>query len=96
MEALIQEMLDGKIFLAEALREFEKIYIQKAVDQHDGHLLNTAKALGIHRNTLTAKLIAYKKAEPTAAEPPRKRTAAAGKKRVAPKKLKARAAAGTR
>jgi len=92
MEALIQEMLDGKILLAEALREFEKIYIEKAVDQNDGHLLKTAEALGIHRNTLSAKLLAYKGAETIVTQTGRKRPNTSGKKRSAPKQLKARAA----
>jgi hypothetical protein len=96
MEALIQEMLDGKILLAEALREFEKIYIEKAVNQHDGHLLKTAETLGIHRNTLSSKLLAYKEADlAVSTSRPRKRnTVSPGKKRSSPKKLKARAAVG--
>jgi DNA-binding NtrC family response regulator len=59
MEALIQEMLDGKILLAEALGEFEKIYIEKAFDQNGRHLINTATALGIHRNTLSKRVAEY-------------------------------------
>jgi DNA-binding NtrC family response regulator len=53
MEALIQEMLDGRIMLAEAVGEFEKIYIQKALERNGEHLTKTADILGIHRNTLS-------------------------------------------
>lgn len=60
MEALIAEMLDGKILLAEAVGEFEKIYIEKALAQNDQHLIKTAAALGIHRNTLSKRVNDYK------------------------------------
>ncbi len=59
MENLIEEMLDGQILLNEALLEFEKIYIQKALRRYDEHLSKTACALGIHRNTLSKKAAAY-------------------------------------
>ena len=59
MEALITEMLDGQIRLDEAICEFQKIYIQKAMDRSDGHLSNTAAMLGIHRNTLSKRVSEY-------------------------------------
>ena len=91
MESLIEEMLSGQILLAEALCEFEKIYIKKALDRNDGHLTNTAETLGIHRNTLSGKLAAYKREEKPLVSKPRMRTAVS-KKRSPAKKLKARAA----
>ncbi|MGH9883203.1 MAG: helix-turn-helix domain-containing protein [Pyrinomonadaceae bacterium] len=63
LEALIDEMLDGQILLAEAVVEFEKLYIQKALVRHKKHLTNTAKVLGIHRNTLSKRVASYKKPE---------------------------------
>lgn len=63
LEALIDEMLDGQILLEEALAEFEKLFIQKALTRHNRHLSNTAKVLGIHRNTLSKRVAAYKKVE---------------------------------
>jgi len=42
LEALIDEMLDGHILLAEAVNEFERLYIKKA--------------LGIHRNTISKRV----------------------------------------
>ncbi len=60
MEILIEEMLNGQILLNEALLEFEKIYIQKALQRYDEHFSNTAKALGIHRNTLSKKQLLTK------------------------------------
>jgi transcriptional regulator with PAS, ATPase and Fis domain len=59
MESLIDEMLDGRILLGEAISEFEKLYIQKALERNDEHLSKTADALGIHRNTLSKRVAAY-------------------------------------
>ncbi len=63
LEALIDEMLDGQILLDEALAEFEKVYIEKALSRHKKHLSNTAKILGIHRNTLSKRVAAYRRKE---------------------------------
>ena len=65
MESLIEEMLDGQIMLNEALCEFEKVYIQKALERYDDHHSNTANALGIHRNTLSKRVAAYQDAPKT-------------------------------
>ena len=63
MENLIDEMLDGQILLNEAMAEFEKVYIQNALERCDNHLLKTSEILGIHRNTLSKRVAAYQ--EPT-------------------------------
>jgi DNA-binding NtrC family response regulator len=60
LEALIDEMLDGQIMLDEAISEFEKLYIQKALARHKQHLSHTASALGIHRNTLSKRVASYR------------------------------------
>lgn len=65
MEMLIEEMLDGQIFLNEAMTEFEKLYIQKALERHNDHLSKTANALGIHRNTLSKRVSNYQTAPKT-------------------------------
>ena len=73
LEALIDEMLDGQIMLDEALTEFEKLYIQKALARHREHLSRTAATLGIHRNTLSKRVAAYRSQERAAArQNPRK------------------------
>ena len=59
MESLIEEMLDGQILLGEAISEFEKLYIQKALERCEKHLSKTAETLGIHRNTLSKRVAAY-------------------------------------
>ena len=61
LEALIDEMLDGQIRLDEALSEFERLYIQKALQRNGEHLSHTAKVLGIHRNTLSKRVADYQK-----------------------------------
>jgi DNA-binding NtrC family response regulator len=60
LESLIDEMLEGHILLDEALSEFEKLYIKKALERHKQHLSNTAVVLGIHRNTLAKRVAMYK------------------------------------
>jgi DNA-binding NtrC family response regulator len=60
LENLIDEMLEGKILLDEALCEFEKVYIKKALARHKQHLSKTAVVLGIHRNTLAKRVATYK------------------------------------
>lgn len=59
MEVLIEEMLSGQIMLGEAITEFEKLYIQKALQLNNEHYSNTATALGIHRNTLSKRVAGY-------------------------------------
>jgi transcriptional regulator with PAS, ATPase and Fis domain len=60
LESLIDEMLDGHILLDEAICEFEKLYIKKALARHKQHLSKTAVVLGIHRNTLAKRVATYK------------------------------------
>ncbi len=52
MEILIEELVDKEIPIKEALKEFEKIYIETAKKRFNGNKTKTAEALGIHRNTL--------------------------------------------
>lgn len=63
LEALIEEMLEGHILLAEAVEEFERLYIQRALHRNKMHLSKTAAVLGIHRNTLSKRVIEYQKQE---------------------------------
>ena len=61
LETLVDEMLEGHILLDEAICEFEKLYIKKALARHKQHLSNTAAVLGIHRNTLAKRVATYKR-----------------------------------
>jgi len=52
MEVLIEELVDKELPIKEALREFEKIYIETTGKKFNGNKTRMAKALGVHRNTL--------------------------------------------
>lgn len=52
MELLIEELIDAEIPIKDALKEFERIYIQMASQKYNGNKTRMAKALGVHRNTL--------------------------------------------
>jgi DNA-binding NtrC family response regulator len=52
LENVIAEMVDKELNLNDALREFQKIYIEQAAKKYGGNKTKMAKALGIHRNTL--------------------------------------------
>jgi len=56
-------MLEGHILLDEAICEFEKLYIKKALARHKQHLSKTAVVLGIHRNTLAKRVASYQNHE---------------------------------
>lgn len=55
MEILIREMVEKELHYKDALREFEKIFIEMAMKKYKGNKSKIAKALGIHRNTLHHK-----------------------------------------
>ena len=63
LEAVIDDMLDGRILLSEALDEFEKLYIQKAYTRNRKRISHTAAALGIHRNTISKRVNSYRAQE---------------------------------
>jgi len=52
MEILIKELVEKELPIKEAIKEFEKIYIETAEKKYNGNKTRIAKALGIHRNTL--------------------------------------------
>jgi len=69
LETLIDEMLEGQILLDEALSEFEKLYIKKALARNREHLSKTAVILGIHRNTLAKRVALYDKQDRNGSRP---------------------------
>lgn len=60
LEALVNQLVERGILFDEALAEFEKKFIKKVLDTHQGNQSRTACALRIHRNTLSRKLELYK------------------------------------
>ena len=56
LERLVGEMVDKGIRYDDAQREFEKRFIARVLQVHEGNLGRAAKTLGVHRNTLTRKI----------------------------------------
>ena len=60
LQKLVDEMVDRGVQFDDAVREFEKRFIARALGDCDGSVTKTADALGIHRNTLTRKMVEYR------------------------------------
>jgi DNA-binding NtrC family response regulator len=60
LEKLVEDMVDKGVHFEDAVREFEKRFIIRVLNRWEGSLTKTAGALGIHRNTLSRKIGAYK------------------------------------
>ena len=60
LEALIGQMVDRGILFEEAISEFEKKFIKRVLDRSNGNQSRAARVLGIHRNTLSRKIVLYK------------------------------------
>jgi DNA-binding NtrC family response regulator len=56
LEALVSRMIEHGIQFSDAVSEFEKRFIERVLDKHHGNQSRTARALGIHRNTLSRKV----------------------------------------
>ena len=60
LDSLVQQMLDRGVRYEDARREFEKVFITRALQRSNGCLGDAAELLGIHRNTVTRKMADYK------------------------------------
>jgi len=56
LERLVEEMVDRSVQFDDAVREFEKRFIARVLNQCDGSLTKTACTLGMHRKSLQRKL----------------------------------------
>jgi DNA-binding NtrC family response regulator len=56
LQRIIDELVSKGIPLEAAKREFEKKYVAAAVTRASGNMGRAARSLGIHRNTLRAKI----------------------------------------
>jgi len=56
---LVDHLLDGGLFLQQAIEILEKSMIQGSLQRNHGNQCAAAKHLGIHRNTLQRKMVAY-------------------------------------
>ena len=60
LESLVAEMIERRIYLDEAMSEFEKRFIQNALAKTGGNQTKAALVLGVHRNTLNRKIAQHK------------------------------------
>ena len=60
MDRLVSEMLDKGVQYDDARREFEKMFIARALQRSKGNLGNAADLLGLHRNTIARKIAEYR------------------------------------
>ena len=60
LDRLIQEMLDKGILYEDARREFEKMFIARALQRSKGSVGDAAGLLGLHRNTVARKMTEYR------------------------------------
>ena len=56
LQRIIDELVSQGIPLEAAKKEFERKYVAAAVEKALGNMGRAAKSLGIHRNTLRAKI----------------------------------------
>ena len=60
LESLVQELLDKGILYEDARREFEKMFIARALQRSKGNVGDAAELLGLHRNTVARKMSEYR------------------------------------
>lgn len=53
-------MLDKGVLYEDARREFEKLFIAKALQRTKHNLGDAAELLGLHRNTVARKIAEYR------------------------------------
>lgn len=56
MASLVGDLIKYDIDLGFAKNELESLYIKEVLRENDGNIGNTAKALSIHRNTLSKRM----------------------------------------
>ena len=60
LDGLVGEMIAKGLRFEEAQRELEKRFIAQVLTQADGNVCKAADLLGMHRNTLSRKIVAYR------------------------------------
>ncbi len=60
LDRLVDEMLRKGILYDDARQAIERRFITRALSRSEGNLGQAADLLGIHRNTLTRKMAAYR------------------------------------
>jgi DNA-binding NtrC family response regulator len=60
LDGLVQQMIDRGVRYDDARREFEKVFIVRALQRCNGCVGDAAELLGIHRNTVARKMTEYR------------------------------------
>ena len=60
LDKLVQELLEKGVLYEEARREFEKMFISRALQRSNGNVGNAAELIGLHRNTIARKISEYR------------------------------------
>jgi DNA-binding NtrC family response regulator len=60
LDTLVQHLLDRGILFDDAQREFERLFITRALAKTNYNVCKAAKITGLHRNTLSRKISAYR------------------------------------
>jgi DNA-binding NtrC family response regulator len=60
LDTLVQHLLDRGILFDDAQREFEKMFITRALTKTNYNVCKAAKITGLHRNTLSRKIATYR------------------------------------
>ena len=60
LERLVSDLLDKGVQYEDARREFEKLFIARALQRSKGNLGDAAEMLGLHRNTVARKISEYR------------------------------------
>jgi DNA-binding NtrC family response regulator len=58
--ALVQQMIDRGVRFEDAQREFERIFLTRALVKTNYNVGKAAKVTGLHRNTVSRKISEYR------------------------------------
>jgi len=59
LESIIDQVMDSGLFWPEVCAEIERIYILKSLSRSNGFINKAALLMGVHRNTLSARIREY-------------------------------------
>ncbi len=60
LDTLVRHLIDRGILFEDAQREFERMFITRALAKTNYNVGKAAKITGLHRNTVTRKMAAYR------------------------------------
>ncbi len=60
LDTLVLHLLDRGILFEDAQREFERMFITRALAKTNYNVCKAAKITGLHRNTLSRKIATYR------------------------------------